>query len=43
MDTIADAWSEVFLALFKQKSEQLKVCEIKDKGWREGKIEKGEI
>ena len=41
VDAIADAWSEVFLAYFKQKSEQLKVCEIKDKGWREGGTDKG--
>ena len=42
VDAIADAWSEVFLAYFKQKSEQLKVCEINDKGWREGGTDKGE-
>ena len=41
VDAIADAWSEVFLAYFKQKSEQLKVCEINDKGWREGGTDKG--
>ena len=35
VEAIADAWSEVFLAYFKQKSEQLKVCEIKGNG-REG-------